>query len=192
LSSSQIDRSKDTAMTVQSNILNPPEIVPLPDENWADSSSLSISIVQGATISLWSLETPSKGKTKDELTLQLQPDQSVVIGRQEGGQIEYLDPRYHPTQLLPNSTRRVVTSFSRGSDRFVSRGHFMLRGSVQGILFVNGVPRQDGGIRPPLNGTTMLAPANRLMGQGEEYLIERGTALKIRLPNGTVILLGTE
>ena len=179
-------------MTVQPNILDQPEIVPLPHEDWSDSSSLSISIVQGPTISLWSIETPSEGKTEGELTLQLQPDQSVVIGRQEGGQIDYLDPRYHPTQMLPNSTRRVVTSFSRGSDRFVSRGHFMLRGSVQGILFVNGVPRRGGGIRPPMNGTKMLAPAKRRMGQGEEYIIEKGTAIKIRLPNGTVILLGAE
>jgi hypothetical protein len=38
----------------------------------------------------------------------------------------------------------------------------------------------------------MLAPANRPMGQGEEYMIEKGTAIKIRLPNGTEILLGAE
>jgi hypothetical protein len=68
----------------------------------------------------------------------------------------------------------------------------MLRGSVQGILFVNGVPRRGGGIRPPMNGTKMLAPANRRMGRGEEYMIEKGTAIKIRLPNGTAILLGAE
>ncbi|HEY7330932.1 MAG TPA: hypothetical protein VH592_25060 [Gemmataceae bacterium] len=177
-------------MTVQPNILDQPKIVPLPHEKQAGSSSLSISIVEGPTINLWSIETPREGKTEDELTLQLQPDQSVVIGRKEGGQIDYLDPRYHPTQVLPNSTRRVVTSFSRGSDLFVSRGHFMLRGSAQGILFVNGVPRRGGGIRPPMNGTKMLAPANRPMGRGEEYMIEKGTAIKIRLPNGTVILLG--
>ena len=179
-------------MTVQPNNLDQPEIVPLPHEDETGSSSLSISIVQGPTISLWSIETPSEGKTEGELTLQLQPDQSVVIGRQEGGQIDYLDPRYHPTQLLPNSTRRVVTSFNRESDLFVSRGHFMLRGSVQGILFVNGVPRRGGGIRPPRNGTKMLAPANRPMDPGEEYMIEKGTAIKIRLPNGTEILLGVE
>jgi hypothetical protein len=192
LSSSQIARSKDTAMTLQPNILDQPEIAPLPHEDETGSSYLSISIIQGPTINLWSLETPSEGKTEDERTLQLQPDQSVVIGRQEGGQIDYLDPRYQPTQMLPNSTRRVVTSRNRGSDRCVSRGHFMLRGSVQGILFVNGVPRRGGGIRPPMNGTKMLAPAKRRMGQGEEYIIEKGTAIKIRLPNGTVILLGAE
>ena len=68
----------------------------------------------------------------------------------------------------------------------------MLRGSAQGILFVNGVPRRGGGIRPPRNGTKMLAPANRPMDPGEEYMIEKGTAIKIRLPNGTEILLGVE
>ena len=172
--------------------LDNPEIIPFPHEDWSGSSSLSISIVEGQTINLWSIETPTVGKTEGELTLQLQPDQSVVIGRQEGGQIDYLDPRYQPTQMLPNSTRRVVTSFSRESDLYVSRGHFMLRGSVQGILFVNGVPRRGGGIRPPMNGTKMLAPANRPMGPGEEYMIEKGTAIKIRLPNDTVILLGAE
>jgi hypothetical protein len=68
----------------------------------------------------------------------------------------------------------------------------MLQGSLHGILFINGVPRRGGGIRPPMNGTKMLAPVNRRMGQGEAYMIERGTAIKIRLPNGTVILLGAE
>ena len=43
---------------------------------------------------------PTEGKTKEELKLQLQPDQSVVIARQERGEIEYLDPRYRPTQML--------------------------------------------------------------------------------------------
>jgi hypothetical protein len=179
-------------MTSRPRNLDEPEIMPLPHEDWADSSSLSISIVEGPTLNLWSIATATEGKTKSELKLQLQPDQSVVIGRQEGGQIEYLDPRYHPTQMLPNSNKRVVTSFDRGSDRCVSRGHFMLRGSVHGILFVNGVPRRGGGIRPPKNGTVMLAPANRKMGQGQEYMIGRGTTIKIKLPNGTVILLCAE
>ena len=104
-------------MTSQSHVLDQPEIMPFPDEDWADSSSLSISIVQGPTLNLWSIATATEGKTKSELKLQLQPDQSVVIGRQEGGEIEYLDPRYHPTQMLPNSNKRVVTSFDRGNDR---------------------------------------------------------------------------
>jgi len=166
-----------------------PEIVPLPHEDWAGSTSLSVSIVEGQTLNLWSTATATEGKTEGELRLQLQPDQSVVIGRQEGGQIEYLDPRYHPTQLLPNSSRRVVTSIGKGADICVSRGHFMLKGSVHGIVLLNGVPRRGGGIRPPMNGTVMLEPDYRSMNEGEEYMIERGAAAKIRLPNGTVILL---
>jgi hypothetical protein len=180
-------------MDSQQNTLEcPPEFTPLPHEDWAGSSSLSISIVEGPAINLWSTVTAAGGETKAEFRLQLQPDQSVVIGRQEGGEIEYLDPRYHPTQMLPNSTRRVVTTVNKGTDICVSRGHFMLRGSVDGILFVNGVPRRGGGIRPPMNGTKMLAPVNRRMGQGETYMIEKGTAIRIRLPNGTVILLGAD
>src|SRR5271170_7862910 len=115
-----------------------PEIEPVPHGDWDNGSSLSLSIVEGPSLNLWSAATVIEGKTKEELSLQLQPDQAVVIGRQEGGQIEYLDPRYQPTQMLPNSSRRVVTSFDRGKDRCVSRGHFMLRGSVHGILLVNG------------------------------------------------------
>ena len=116
----------------------------------------------------------------------------MVIGRQEGGEIEYLDPRYHPTQLLPNSSQRVVTSIGRGADICVSRGHFMLKGSLHGILLLNGVPRRGGGIRPPRNWTMMLEPDHRMMKQGEEYMIERGAATKIRLPNDTVILFRAE
>jgi len=169
-----------------------PEIEPLPHEGWADGSSLSLSIVQGPTLNLWSIATVTQGKEKEELRVQLRPDQTVVIGRQEGGRIEYLDPRYQPTQLLPNSSRRVVTTLGTGSDKSVSRGHFLLRGTPHGILLVNGVPRQGGGIRPPMNGTEMLEPDCRWMGGGEEFMIERGAAAKIQLPNGTVILLQAE
>jgi hypothetical protein len=40
-----------------------------------------------------------------------------------------------------------------------------------------------------MNGTVMLEPDYRSTDDGEEYMIEKGTATKIRLPNGTVILL---
>src|SRR5262249_46336959 len=119
----------------------------------------------------------------------LRPDQLVVIGRQEGGQIDYLDSRYQPTQLVPNSAQRVVGCRDEEADLMVSRGHFMLSGARHGVLLVNGVPRPGGGIRPPLNGTLMLDPEYRLMIDGEHHVIERGTSATIRLPNGTVILL---
>lgn len=169
-----------------------PEIVPLPHEDWEGNTSLSVTIVEGPTVNLWSIATATEGETEGELKLQFQPDQSVVIGRQEGGQIEYLDARYQPTQMLPNSSRRVVTSLNRETDECVSRGHFMLKGSLRGILLLNGVPRRGGGIRPPLNGTVMLEPDYRSMDEGEEYMIWRGATAKIRLPNGTVILLRAE
>jgi len=169
-----------------------PEIVPLPHENWEGNSFLSMSIVDGPTVKFWSTATGTTRETEGELKLQLQPEQSVVIGRQEGGQIEYLDPSYQPTQLLPNSSRRVVTSLNTEINGCVSRGHFMLKGSVRGIVLLNGVPRRGGGMRPPLNGTVMLEPECRSLDEGEEYTIERGATAKIRLPNGTVLLFRAE
>jgi hypothetical protein len=169
-----------------------PEFIPLPHDNTPHDSSLSVSIIEGPTLNLWFNGTVSEGKIKGELALKLQPDQSVIIGRQEGGQIEYLDPRYQPTRMVPNSSRPVVTSLKKAYDICVSRGHFMLKGSLLGILLVNGVPRRGGGIRPPKNGTVMLEPSHRSMDQGEEYLIERGRVTRIRLPNGTVILIAAD
>ena len=166
-----------------------PKIIPLPHENHTSDTSLSLNIVEGPTLNLWSMATATQGDTKEELTLQLQPDEAVVIGRQEGGRIEYLDPCYQPTQMLPNSGQRVVTSPKSVADTYVSRGHIMLKGRLHGILLVNGVPRQGGGIRPPKNGTKMLEPTHRQMVQGEEYMIEMQATVKICLPNGTVILL---
>ncbi len=139
---------------------------------------------------MWS-ETCTEYETGGKLALQLQPEQAIIIGRQEGGQIDYLDPRYHPTRMVPNTGQAVVTTFGE-SDRRVSRGHFMLRGSAGGILLVNGVPRRGGGIRPPLNGTVMLQPVAREMLAGEEFLIEHGSTATIRLPNCTVICLGAD
>jgi hypothetical protein len=71
----------------------------------------------------------------------------------------------------------------------VSRGHFMLRGSARGILFVNGVPRRGGGIRPPVNGTHLVQPVQRSFAEGDEYLVERGQGIKIRLPNFTEVTI---
>ena len=52
-------------------------------------------------------------------------------------------------------------------------------------VFVNGVPQRGGGIRPPLNGTRLVAPEGRALDPGEEYLIESGTAMVVQLPNRT-------
>lgn len=56
-----------------------------------------------------------------------------------------------------------------------------------GILLVNGVPRRGGGIRPPLNGTRLVAPVRRRLEPAEEYVVERGRSATLRLPNGTEI-----
>lgn len=124
-----------------------------------------------------------------EAMLQLQPDECAVVGRQEGGETEYLDPRFTPTQLVPNTGQSVLSQGGHGYDKSVSRGHFTLRGSGHGIVLLNGVPRRGGGVRPPLNGTIMLSPAYRYMGPGEEYLIEPGATVRIRLPNGAIVSL---
>ena len=84
---------------------------------------------------------------------------------------------------------RVVGSAWADRDRSVSRGHFMLRVSPLGILFVNGVPKRGGGIRPPLNGTYLCEPELRRLEQGEEYLIEHGKQIRISLPNSTQVVI---
>jgi hypothetical protein len=163
-----------------------------PFENPVDRSSLNVSIIEGSKLNLWSIAKVTERKAEREFQVDLRPGQAVVIGRQEGGKIEYLDPRFRSTQMLPNSNRRVVTSLGRGKDRSVSRAHFMLKGSRHGILLINGVPQNGGGIRPPLNGTHMLEPVNRWLDDSEKILIEHGRTVKIRLPNDTVILLRAE
>ena len=106
-----------------------------------------------------------------------------VIGRQEGGGTEYLDPRFRPTQRMPGTFQRVVVDAHRHSDTFVSRGHFTLIGSPFGIIYVNGVPRRGGGTRPPVNWTQLIQPERRMMPSGERLVIAPGVVIKIRLPN---------
>jgi len=113
----------------------------------------------------------------------------MVIGRQEGGGTEYLDPRFRPTQRLPGNCQRVVVDAYRESDKAVSRGHFTLIGTPLGIVFVNGVPRRGGGIRPPMNGTLLIEPEQRTMIQSEQILVEPGNSIKIRLPNHMEVLI---
>ena len=164
-----------------------PEFLPLPNEGGI--SSLGVSIIEGPTLSVWSETMVSHGETLGDYVLKLQPEQAVVVGRQNGGRIEYLDPNYHPTHMVPNSDQCVLTGHGHGRDNYVSRGHFTLKGSVHGVVLINGVPRRGGGIRPPVNGTWLLSPNRRQLEKEESYLIERGASAKIHLPNGTVLLL---
>ena len=139
-------------------------------------SSASLSICDGT----W-LDGPDT-KTEDYL-LGLAHGKGLVIGRQEGGGTEYLDPRFPPTQRMPGTSQRVVVDAHRHSDTFVSRGHFTLIGSPFGIIFVNGVPRRGGGIRPPMNWTQLIQPERRLMLPGERLVVVPGVAIRISLPN---------
>jgi hypothetical protein len=158
------------------------------DDGW---SSGRISVLSGSPLTTWS-SLPLSTRNRTEYALRLMPDWPVVVGRQDGRAPPYLDPAYRPTRIVPGTGQAVLHSGGCGTDIRVSRAHFMLRGVSRGILFVNGVPRQGGGIRPPLNGTRLVAPRGRGLSPGEEYLIESGTAMVVRLPNGTEIRIDAE
>jgi hypothetical protein len=175
------NQNKMTAVD-RTGIKQRPELI---DDTSCGGSSVSMSC-DGGMVNSWSCLPGTE--TKGEHTLVLAPGQMVVIGRQQGGRLEYLDPSFVPTRLVPDSGQSVLTMNSE-KDNCVSRGHFTLRGSTQGILLVNGVPGVDGGIRPPTNWTLLLEPTYRVLDKGEEYLIERGASARIQLPNATKILL---
>jgi hypothetical protein len=168
-----------------------PEPPPVGDRP-ARSSGTMETLSGGASLSTWSGDDLSVSDTDSKVQLQLAPDCPVVIGRWEDGSPPYLDTAYRSTRLVPGTGRPVVRSDSEGKDSCVSRAHFMLRGNASGIMVTNGVPRVGGGIRPPMNGTWMVEPSWRLMGPGEEYLIEHGAAVALHLPNGTVLRICAE
>ena len=155
------------------------------------SSPCGISVLSGAHLTAWSSLAVTE-HSQTEYGIRLMPDSPVVVGRYHGHVPPYLDPAYLPTTILPGTGQAVLHSGGYGTDIRVSRAHFMLRGVRGGILFVNGVPRRGGGIRPPRNGTRLVAPEGRGLSPGEEYLIESGTAMVVRLPNGTEIRIDAE
>jgi hypothetical protein len=156
-----------------------------PRNNQDDGPSLGgISVLSGPPLTTWSA-LPLTERSQNEYDLRLSPDSPVIVGRSNGWPPEYLDPAYRPTRIVPGTGQPVLHSGGYGTDRRVSRAHFMLLGASPGILFVNGVPRRGGGIRPPLRGTWLVEPEGRVLSPGEEYLIESGTAMVVRLPNGT-------
>ena len=148
------------------------------------SSPGGISVLSGSALTAWS-SLGLTARSQTEYAIQLMPDSPVVVGRNDGRVPPYLDPAYLPTRIVPGTGQPVLHSEGYGSDIRVSRAHFMLQGVSRGILFVNGVPRRGGGIRPPLNGTRLLAPEERVLSPGEEYVIESGAAMVVRLPNRT-------
>ena len=167
-----------------------PAVAPAEVGDWVGTSHASVTFDGGAAVTLWSAPGATlAGDTETETQLLLQPDRPVVIGRQQGGEVPYLDPSYTPTHVVSDSGQSVLTQAGQGSDRYVSRGHFLLRGSAEGLRLLNGVPRREGGVRPPVNGTWLVEPECRRLEAGEEYLIGRGRSAKIRLPNGTGVLI---
>jgi hypothetical protein len=133
--------------------------------------------ISGATL-------PHGAETKtEEHPVTLAHGKGLVIGRLEGGRPPYLDPRFRTTQRMPGNGQRIVVNSYGGADGSVSRGHFTLIGSPFGIIFVNGVPRIGGGSRPPMNGTQLIEPVRRTLGQGEKIVVSAGMAIRIRLPN---------
>ncbi len=181
--------------------IDPPAVVQkkggtrAPQHPWGDRddgpSRGGMSILSGSPLTTWSAVALT-ARSQTEYALLLMPDSPVVVGRSDGWPPEYLDPAYRPTRIVPGTGQAVLHSGGHGTDNCVSRAHFMLRGVPGGILFVNGVPRRGGGIRPPRNGTWLVAPEGRGLSPGEEYLIESATAMAVRLPNGTEIRIDAE
>lgn len=149
-------------------------------------SSADLIVESGPAMSAWSGADTMCDLAAARTTLEINCNQHVVIGRQQGGTVEYLDPRFQPTRFMPNSVQALPLRGDE-TDRWVSRGHLMLQARSGGILLINGVPRPGGGIRPPVNRTFMLRPDHRYLKPGEEFLIETGKTARIRLPNGTVL-----
>jgi hypothetical protein len=152
--------------------------------SWATLTLAGASCLTGRTE-----ETPASPDR--QLRMELTPACGLVIGRQEGGGTAYLHPHFQPTQQVPGSSRRVLSG-DPDKDRWVSRGHFMLRHHQGGIELINGVPHREGGIRPPLNGTWLLVPEHRFMEKGESYLIKKGDSATISLPNGEEVLISAD
>jgi hypothetical protein len=158
-----------------------------------------VALLDGPSVTFWScpqtavIPVTTKHEIPDsvaELELCLMPDRLVVVGRSTGrSPVPYLDPAYRPTPILPDTGQSVLLGHGE-MDNCVSRAHFTLRGTAGGgIVFTNGVPRSGGGVRPPMNGTMMVAPTVRWLGPGEELALEPGEAVSVRLPNRCVLQL---
>jgi hypothetical protein len=153
--------------------------------NEEPGSCVSLTWTPGSCATMWATEVARD--TDVEFQVRIRPDRPVVIGRAEGHDVPYLDPAYKATRVLPGTRQSVMKQDGHDGDITVSRGHFMLRADPGGIVFVNGVPRRGGGIRPPMNGTWMLAPTYRELDPEETYLIEHGHGATFWLPNGTQV-----
>jgi hypothetical protein len=166
---------------------------PLEADRPTDVSFGTFETISGDTgLSIWYNRDATDPDTAAKVRLRLAPDRPAVIGRQDRGIPPYLDPGYRSTSVVPGTGQSVVRSVSEGQDVYVSRAHFMLRGNAGGIVLTNGVPCVGGGIRPPTNWTYLMEPTYRRMAPGEEYLIEHGASVSLKLPNHTVIRIRAE
>ena len=140
----------------------------------------------GPGITLWSVPGSRRSSPTDsDVPLQILPDAPVVIGRQFDGEGPYPDPRYQPSPIIPGEAHAVLQRDGTRNGLCVSRAHFSLHSHPAGMVVVNGVRCRGGGIRPPRQGTQLLAPQSRMLQRSEELVIERGAQITISLPNGT-------
>jgi hypothetical protein len=169
-----------------------------PDCTDGSVSHCDIVLLAGNSVTLWAppqtevapRTTVDAGpETVAELALGLAPGRLVVVGRATPDcPVPYLDPAYRATPMLPDTQQSVLRG-NDPADNYVSRAHFTVRCEAGGVVFTNGVPRAGGGIRPPKNGTKLMAPTVRYLAPGEEVLIPFGEAIAIRLPNFCVLQL---
>lgn len=155
-------------------------------EPWPCTATLSL--LQGTALTITSTNYPTPVPDScTQVRLELQPDQPTIVGRcpDPNYEVPYLEVGYHSFDLMPGTCESVLQYTER--DLIVSRAHFMLKQLGAGVLFTNGVPRRGGGIRPPLNGTRLLTPEDRLIEPAEELFIPRGEEITIRLPNDTIL-----
>jgi hypothetical protein len=169
-----------------------------PDTDDVGQSRCHVALLEGRSVAFWTCpQTDVTVRTTigvphalAELALSLAPDRLVVVGRSTGRTpVPYLDPAYRATTLLPDTQQSVLLGDGH-TDNWVSRAHFTLRGGATGgVVLTNGVPQVGGGVRSPLNGTWLVAPAERVLEPGEEILIACGESVVIRLPNRCVLQL---
>lgn len=153
-------------------------------------SSVSLTWSPGSHMTMWA--TDVSRSTDVEFQVKVSPHRPVVIGRSDGHDVPYLDPAYKATRVLPGTGQSVMLQDGHDHDTVVSRGHFMLKADPAGIVFVNGVPHREGGIRPPVNGTWVLAPTRRKLDPEETLLIEHGQAATFWLPNGAEVRIDAQ
>lgn len=154
------------------------------------SSSVSLTWSPGSCATMWATDV---WRTTDvEYQVKVSPHRPIVIGRSDGYDVPYLDPAYKATRVLPGTGQCVMLQDGNDRDIVVSRGHFMLKADPAGVIFVNGVPHREGGIRPPLNGTWVLAPSHRKLDPEETVLIEHGQAATFWLPNGAEVRIDAQ